>query len=102
VNLGDSPNLYVEQRDRVLRDAEARAKEIKESAHPCAKCGRSMLGARNVHYGCDPEYPLAGLRCVCPPGCSGERWGSGPRDCDPDCEPCKRQRGQPLRKRRDT
>lgn len=38
---------------------------------------------------------LAGMRCTCPPDCSTtERWGAGPADCDPACEPCSIMAGR--------
>lgn len=46
---------------------------------------------------------LAGLTCTCPPGCTtGDRWGDGPRDCDPGCRPCRIRAGRPYVKRRKT
>ena len=42
---------------------------------------------------------LAGLACTCPPDCTtGDRWGDGPRQCTPTCEPCRRMRHKPYRK----
>lgn len=41
---------------------------------------------------------LAGMRCTCPPDCTGERWGNGPRRCDAACEPCRFMAGREYHK----
>lgn len=86
---------------RIAHESEGRARIIRETASVCAKCGLSMMRVpgRTVHYSCDPDYPLAGQRCTCPPGCSMTRWGDGIESCDPGCAPCKTMRGQMLSKR---
>lgn len=90
-----------DQNSRHARDSGARARQILETATVCARCGLSMMRVpgRTVHYSCDPDSPLAGKRCSCPPGCSVTRWGDGTRSCDPECAPCKTMRGQLLSKR---
>ena len=87
---------------RIVGAAEARAKVIRQSLRSCAKCGKTMLPwpGRKVHFTCDPELPLVGRRCTCPPDCSDTHWGNGRVDCDPRCEPCKIMRGSPLRTKR--
>jgi len=93
--------IYVERNDRVYAQVEGRARQIRDTATTCAKCGGPMMRwpGRNVHFSCDPELPMAGKACTCAPGCSDVRWGDGPSSCDPDCVPCRNMRGQPLRKR---
>ena len=95
--------IYVEQRDRILGQAEARANLIRATARICEVCGKSMLNwpGRSCHYSCDPEYPLAGTVCICRINCSDTHWGNGPVECHPECVPCRRMRMQPLRQRKD-
>lgn len=90
--------IYEQRNNRIGAAADARAKIIRDNARMCAACGKPMLGwpGRSLHFTCDPQYPLAGLRCTCPVGCSNTHWGNGAVDCDPSCEPCKIMRGKPL------
>jgi hypothetical protein len=86
---------------RLAAEAEARAAEIRARLRRCTVCGKTMLDwpGRTVHFYCEPNS-LACKVCTCPPGCSGERWGSGVSQCSPDCEPCRIMRGKPLPKRK--
>lgn len=46
---------------------------------------------------------LAGMTCVCPPGCTvGDTWGDGPRPCSQACRPCTIMAGLPYVKRKKT
>lgn len=68
---------------RIVGAAEARAKVIRQSLRTCAKCGKTMLPwpGRTKHFTCDPELPLVGRRCTCPPDCSDTHWGNGRVEC---------------------
>lgn len=67
----------------------------------CDVCSLPTAQGRR-HASCDPKYPLAGMVCVCPPGCTtGPIWGDGPRECrsvdGKVCEPCTIMAGRPYK-----
>jgi len=97
-----SGEAYDGRWDGLYAQAEARAKQVYATARPCSVCGISMLDwpGRHCHTSCDPDLPLAGKRCTCPSGCSGDRWGNGPNPCDPACVPCRRMAGVALSKKK--
>lgn len=106
--MSDEPSSFEfvtndrERADRIIAQAEAKARIIRETAMVCEACGRTMLrwgAGRTIHFSCEPGT-LAGKRCTCPPECSGTHWGNGPRECAPGCEVCKIKRGQPLHRGR--
>lgn len=66
-------------------------------AKPCEECGGPMvIGAKGAQRGrhslCDPDS-IVGRVCSCPPGCTVDRIGDGPRDCAPDCPVCAGRHG---------
>jgi hypothetical protein len=58
--------------------------------------GSSRVTADSVAGRSSPWDALRGMVCTCPPDCTGDRWGNGPRDCDPKCRPCTIMRGAPY------
>lgn len=89
-----------DQVKRAISEGEARAAHFLRTAKRCVVCRNAMAapGGRDRHYSCDPGA-VEGTRCSCPPDCSDRLHGDGPRDCDPECAPCRIRRGQPVRSR---
>ena len=78
--------------------SEARAKLFRDTAPYCDVCGSQVASpGRTRHYSCEPGS-IIGKPCTCPPGCSEKFVGDGPRDCDPGCLPCRKNRGRKLGK----
>jgi len=92
---------YRAMKERIFAAAEARAKYIRDTAERCVVCGKSMLrwGNRDRHFSCDEKYPLVGMICICPTGCSDTHVGNGRNPCHPRCQPCNLQAGRKLPKR---
>ena len=53
-------------------------------------------GQQRRHFACDANA-IEGTRCTCPRGCTDRFIGDGPNACDPECVPCRVQRGVNVR-----
>lgn len=81
--------LAGEQDDR----AKAAAQHWLDTAPRCVVCGSQMAyRGSDRHFLCEPRS-IVGRPCTCPPGCTTTRVGDGDRPCDPECHPCRINRG---------
>lgn len=82
---------------REIAESRRRAAWFLRSNNICKYCRKPIATrGREAHFLCDPESMVA-RPCSCPAGCTDTRWGNGPRECDPECVPCRRMHGQPYR-----
>jgi hypothetical protein len=103
VIVGSLVGLDVEtNRAKILAriDGEQRAKVAAFMARPrCTVCGRQMITNSGRHFLCDPST-IVGRACTCPIGCTDRHVGDSVTvACDPNCQPCRINRGQPARMR---
>lgn len=76
--------------------SESRARTYLLTAPRCEACGNPMaVRGRTRHFLCDPTE-FVGRSCSCRPDCSNKRYGDGPTACDPQCQVCRIQAGQPV------
>lgn len=85
---------------QAVLDAQGRGKAAQFLAGPkCVVCGRAMATRSNGdrHFLCD-QRSIVGRSCTCPSGCTDRHISDSPTiACDPECQPCRINRGQPAK-----
>ena len=79
----------------VIAASEKRARQIRTAAPVCDVCGMLTVLRPHRHWSCEPGS-LAGLTCVCRPGCSRQAYGDGDVRCADDCLVCGPRQGHRL------